>query len=198
MLTLYVFQWLPVIASIVHTRLFPDCSDHGQQKAAKVMADGAEHVVDRILEEVTGVGSAMRGGELKYFCPLEDKYIDPGPTAAESDSTPRAFVYTGTRPDFLTRERNAQKALAEDTKRGASVLSSRVSTTKLHQDRPSMDGSGDNGSMLRGSGSLLPPKPLYKPAVERKAPIMLPLSQVHCITPVIEFYSHPQIVPSID
>lgn len=142
------------------------------------MVDGAEHVLGRILEVLSEEGVAMSGGELQYFCPLEHKYIDPGAATADVDRTPREFVYTGTRPDFLTRERNTQKALAEDTKRGASVLSSRVSTTKLHQDRPSMNGSGDNGNMRRGSGSLLPPKPLYKPAAERKAPIMLPLSQV--------------------
>lgn len=164
---------MAVLASIVHTRLLPGVADHGQHKAGELLEESAQHVVNGILE--AGGEDAAAGGELNYFAPLEYKYLGSHRCPAAEVSGHMSFKYIGSRPEFIQRERSAQKALAQDTKRGTSVLSSRVSTTKLFaQDRPDPDG----GSLRRASGGLLPLKPLYKPSVEHKAPIMLPFSQV--------------------
>lgn len=174
-------QWVPVIASIVHSRLMPDNNNLGQKRASELLEEGVNHVVDRIVDALSEHGDSRWNEESReffYFCPLAHKYLTAqGPISDSLSVREGHFTYTGAAPRFLQRERDLQKAQAKDTKRGITVLSSRISTSKLFQDKS--DPSTDVATSLhRTSGSLLPPKSLHKPPIERKAPIMLPFAQV--------------------
>ena len=172
-----------MIASIVHSRIFPDTVDHRQQQAGLVLREGVEQVVERILENISkeSISDTNRSEDAIYIVPFEEKYkskdVDGVGAISHAAEPVHRFTYTGVKPDFLGREREAQRSAAEDAKKGASVLSSRISTTKLNNsssDRP--ETMSESTTLRRTSGGLSRP---YKP-VEHKAPIMLPFSQV-CI-----------------
>lgn len=175
---------MPLIASFVHRRLFPESSDLHADQAGNELAEGVGRVVSRILEEAD---AAAAGQEVQptYFRSLDEKYLSSNETEeiVEDQDAKKPFSYVGKAPDFLQRQRDAHAAMTQEIKRGSSVLASRIQNTKLYAAEVSESKADDlsrkPGSSLSGlgrsSGGL---SSLIKPAEERKAPIMIPLSQV--------------------
>jgi hypothetical protein len=96
---LTTLQWVPVIAGLVHGKVFPVSDPMIQSRTDKIIQETAQKIIDELPTEI----QEDKVSDFLHYQPFEDSFFTPNTTDTAHDQNPH-FSYTSTGPNFFERE----------------------------------------------------------------------------------------------
>jgi hypothetical protein len=92
-------QWVPVIAGLVHGKIFSVSDPMIQSRTNLIIEETAQKIIDGLPTQI----QADKVSDFLHYQPFEDSFFSPNTTDASHDQNPH-FRYTSTGPNFFERE----------------------------------------------------------------------------------------------